>query len=156
MSDYILTDLVRELARPFPSKYVKEVQGNAYVPHHIVTQRLIHIFKQPPTTEIVREIYDDIQTPSGGSRTLSGVVMRMTIGGVVVEECGEADNPQAKTNGAKAKSAASDAYKRCAMRLGLGLHLWAQGDYFLFDKLNEDDQPTEIEVPKEVPGAATE
>jgi hypothetical protein len=27
--------------------------------------------------------------------------------------------------------AASDGLKRCAMRLGLGLHLWAGGNYFL-------------------------
>src|SRR6266700_3436180 len=34
-------------------------------------------------------------------------------------------------DGARLKDAASDALKRCAMRLGLGLHLWAQEHYFL-------------------------
>ena len=33
------------------------------------------------------------------------------------------------------KDAASDALKRCAMRLGLGLHLWAQEHYFLDQQL---------------------
>ena len=31
----------------------------------------------------------------------------------------------------------SDALKRCAMRLGLGLHLWAQKDYALHDILTK-------------------
>lgn len=129
----IYSDEVIELCRPFPKKYVHDDgRGNAYVPHHVVEQRLVHIFGVPPKTEILREIMD----PDG---KLTGVVMRMTVPGPVfnfeVEEVGEADNPQAKTNGAKAKSAMSDAYKRCAMRLGLGLHLWAQDDYFLFDAI---------------------
>jgi hypothetical protein len=34
-------------------------------------------------------------------------------------------------DGERLKHAASDALKRCAMRLGLGLHIWAQGSYFL-------------------------
>lgn len=130
------SDIIIELARPFPAKYVKEVQGNAYVPHHIVNQRLIHIFGVPPKLEILREIYDEA--------VLTGVVMRMTVPGLEpVEEIGEADNPQAKTNGAKAKSAASDALKRCAMRMGLGLHLWAGGDYFLFDQVSKSEEPAE-------------
>lgn len=146
------SDFARELARPFPKKYVKQVQGEDYVPHHIVTQRLIHIFGVAPKTEILRELYD-------GDK-LTGVVMRMTVSpgagmsevplyyvgpDIVVEEAGEADNPQAKSNGARAKSAASDAYKRCAMRLSLGLHLWAREDYFLFDALTKettDEQAT--------------
>jgi hypothetical protein len=125
--------LTYELARPFPKNYVHDDgKGNAYVPHHVVTQRLIHIFGVPPKVEILREIYDE----DAGKRVLTGVVMRLTVPGFEpIEEVGEADNPQAKTNGAKAKSAASDAIKRCAMRLGLGLHLWAQEDYFLFEKL---------------------
>ena len=39
------------------------------------------------------------------------------------------------TNGARLKNAVSDAHKRCAMRVGLGLHLYAQDDYFLLDQL---------------------
>ena len=33
------------------------------------------------------------------------------------------------------KNAISDAHKRCAMRVGLGLHLYAQDDYFLLKQL---------------------
>lgn len=122
-----------ELARPFPSRYVKKVQGDDYVPHGIVEQRLVHIFGEPPKTELLREIFD-------ADGTLTGVVMRMTVVGFKpVEEAGECDNPRAKTNGAKLKSAASDAYKRCAMRLTLGLHLWSQEDYFLYDSLTKKE-----------------
>lgn len=126
-------DRVKELARPFPSKYISDDgRGNDYVAHSIVRQRLIHIFGVPPKTEVLREIYDEPE------HILTGVVMRLTVPGFEpVEECGEADNPQSKTNGARAKDACSDAIKRCAMSLGLGLHLWAQKNYFLFDKLSE-------------------
>lgn len=131
-----MSDALHELTRPFPDRYVHDDgKGNAYVPHHIVTQRLIHIFGVPPKIELIREIYDKLPD---GSDKLTGVVMRLTVPGFEpIEEAGEADNPQAKTNGARLKSAASDAIKRCAMRLGLGLHLWAQDDYFLFTKLSE-------------------
>jgi hypothetical protein len=37
------------------------------------------------------------------------------------------------------KDAMSDAYKRCAMRLGVGLHLWAQEHYYLGEKLLKAD-----------------
>lgn len=129
-----------ELTRPFPTKYVKQVQGQDYVPHGIVEQRLVSIFETTPKVELLREIYDDVVDMDSlkTSRILTGVVMRMTVPEFEpVEEAGECDNPQAKTNGARLKSAASDAYKRCALRLGCGLHLWIgdDGDYFLYESL---------------------
>jgi hypothetical protein len=39
------------------------------------------------------------------------------------------------------KDAASDALKRCAMRMGLGLHLWSQDKYILHTTL-ESKTPT--------------
>ena len=137
-----MTDpLVVELARPFPARYVKQVQGQDYTPHHVVEQRAIQIFGVPPKIEVLREIYD--------GEKLTGVVVRMTIQGTQLwsEEAGASDNPQSKTNGDRLKDACSDAYKRCAMRLGLGLHLWAQKDYFLFDALAKDSVPAEPELP---------
>ena len=147
---------VHELARPFPQKYVHDDgRGNSYVPHHVVTQRLIHIFGVPPKIEVLRELYDEGK--------LTGVIMRLTVPGLdPVEEAGEADNPQSKTNGARAKDACSDAIKRCAMRLGLGLSLWAQKDYFLFDALTKEsheqapqhqaqDHPLRDQTPPDAP-----
>ena len=49
---------------------------------------------------------------------------------VVIEEVGSVERPT-PIAGEKAKDIASDAIKRCAMRLGLGLHLWSQENYVL-------------------------
>lgn len=57
----------------------------------------------------------------------------------VAEEAGDCEEPHNwKTDGARLKDAMSDAYKRCAMRWGCGLHLWSQGEYFLHDVLTRD------------------
>jgi hypothetical protein len=78
-----------------------------------------------------------------GSPALAGVV----VGGiwrliaevdgrrVEVEEVGDVDPRNKEHDGERLKDAASDALKRCAMRLGLGLHLWAQEHYFLDQQL---------------------
>jgi hypothetical protein len=129
------------LAEPFPSDYVKDDgRGNSYVPHHIVNQRLIQVFGMPPKIEVLREIYDDAK--------LTGVVMRLTVPGFEpVEEGGEADNPQSKTNGARLKDACSDAIKRCAMRLGCGLHLWSQNAYFLHEYMQNSETAADAGAP---------
>lgn len=125
------------LAEPFPDRYISRkpgADGGDYVAHYNVEQRLIVLFGVPPRIEVLRELYDEGR--------LTGCVLRMTLSnGWEVEEGGEADNPQSKTNGARLKDAISDAYKRCAMRFGCGLHLWAQNDYFLFDHLNVEAVP---------------
>jgi hypothetical protein len=120
-----------DLARPFADRYVKDDgRGNSYVPHHTVLQRIILATGEPPKIEILRELYD--------GDVLSGVLMRLTVKGFdPVEEFGESDNPQSKTNGARAKDAASDAIKRAAMRLGCGLSLWAGESFFLHDQLQK-------------------
>lgn len=139
-----------KLTEPFPKAFVKDDgRGNDYIPHHIINQRLIQVFGRPPRIEILREVYD--------GEKLTGVVMRMTVPGFdSVDEGGEADNPQSKTNGARLKDACSDALKRCAMRLGCGLHLWAQDNYYLHDKIlkaiaGEPDAAVKPEV-EESPG----
>ena len=38
------------------------------------------------------------------------------------------------------KSAVSDALKRCAMRIGVGLHLWSQDYYYLNKSLEKREQ----------------
>ena len=40
--------------------------------------------------------------------------------------------------GEKLKKMESDAFKRCASKLGVGLHLWAQEQYFLDVQLAKD------------------
>lgn len=124
------------LARPFPPKYVKKPpQGKygSYVPHDVITQALLAIVG-PFDLEVG-------QTLLGPSGKVEGVfvTIRATIDGrtVAVTEAGDCENPDNwKTQGARAKDAISDGLKRCAMRLGCGLHLWSGDDYFLFQQLS--------------------
>lgn len=119
---------LRELARPFPASQIerKPPRNEEFVAHHVVEQRLISVLGRVPNQQITKEIYD-------GDK-LTGVRLRMwtEIDGVPteVEEPGAA-NGNESTNGDALKNAVSDAYKRCAMRMTLGLHLWAQEHYWL-------------------------
>jgi hypothetical protein len=120
---------LRELARPFPASQIEQKPGSFsadYVAHHVVEQRIVSVLGRIPSQTIVREIYD-------GDK-LTGVVMRMETvvdeNPVCVEEAGDTEGNE-KTNGARLKNASSDAYKRCCMRMTLGLHLWAQEHYWL-------------------------
>ena len=131
---------LEDLAKPLPEKYVHsnpagEGRGS-YVNHAVITQRLLELvgpFEQR-VVEIVR-----------GSYTVKGEVHEGIVGCVLslsvfidgrfvtVEEVGDCEQPSNwPHDGARLKDAISDALKRCAMRLGLGLFLWSQKDgYFL-------------------------
>jgi Rad52/22 family double-strand break repair protein len=150
-----------ELARPFPPSYVHQSEGGRggdYVSHAIVNQRLIMITKGFDFTvrSIVRGDVAGVEAdPNGrsprartGTPTLTNVIvgvtasLRVTIDGEphVVDEAGDCGDPHNwPHDGARLKDAMSDAFKRCAMRLGLGLHLWSKGQYFLFDQLEKQE-----------------
>jgi hypothetical protein len=147
--DGTIYDLV-ELARRFPDGFVERKDGNDYVAHHVVNQRLLSIVG-PFDFELVEVVRGDVAAvppdPKGRSRrakagtpalhdVVVGCVWRLTcsIDGrrVRIEEVGDVgDVHNWPHDGARLKDAVSDALKRCAMRLGLGLHLWAQEHYFL-------------------------
>ena len=142
---------ITKLLHPFPSKMVeKNPTGyGSYVAHHIVEQRLIDVLGVPPTTRIVTIVRGDAPAKKASDPQLTnvvcGVVMRMeaTIDGqpVIVEEAGDCELPSNwNHDGARLKDASSDAYKRCAMRLGVALHLWAQEHFYLGEKLMKADQ----------------
>jgi Rad52/22 family double-strand break repair protein len=155
-----MNNVMRELARPFPDKYIEKNPsgGGHYVKHHVIVQRLIQVLGVPPSFEKVEVIFGDVaaippnpqgksQRAKDGADALRNVVvavvarLTVTIDGqkVIVEEAGDCEEPHNwKTDGQRLKDAMSDAYKRCAMRLGVGLHLWSQDQFFLFDKLNEE------------------
>lgn len=127
-----MTDLAR-LARPFPAKYVKQLPGRGqadFVPHSVVTEALLAIVG-PFDFEVVEIVRD-------GDGSIVGCLGRLEVSidgrDTVITEVGDITGQEAN-GGAALKNAASDALKRCAMRIGLGLHLWAQGDYFLHDQL---------------------
>jgi hypothetical protein len=149
----VTNDLV-ELSKPFPKHLVERVEGNDYVAHHVITQRLLSVVG-PFDFKLVELVRGDVAgippNPEGksnrarqGRPALSGVVVAAVYRLVCevdgrrteVEEIGECGDPHNWAHdGARLKDAASDALKRCAMRLGLGLHLWAQEMYFLDKQL---------------------
>jgi hypothetical protein len=160
-----------ELARPFPTDFVERKDGSDYVAHHVVNQRLLSIVG-PFDFELVQVIRGDVAAvaadPSARSRrakagtpalrnVVVGGIWRLTctIDGrqVRVEEVGDVgDVHNWAHDGARLKDAASDALKRCAMRLGLGLHLWAQEHYFLDQQLraqHRTGQPVAAEATTE-------
>jgi hypothetical protein len=131
-----------ELAHRIPDKYIgKSDKGMDAADHTVITQLLL--LRVPGWSfeikEVLRSEVPAKQTKSGekaGGFFVTGCVGRLscTIDGqpVVIEEAGGVELAGLKDgDGERLKHAASDALKRCAMRLGLGLHIWAQGAYFL-------------------------
>lgn len=135
-----MTTQLQRLARPFPAKYVRKPPAGKwgdYVPHHVVTQALLAIVG--PFDLSVGEVFHGEDGKIEGCLITLSVVIDGTP--VVVTEVGDCEQPTNwKTQGARMKDAISDGVKRCAARLGLGLHLWAGADYFLYDQLRHDSQ----------------
>lgn len=147
-----MRDLTK-LVHPFPAQMVeKNPTGyGTYVSHPVVQQRLFDVLGCPPDTTVVRILRGT--APGKGSAdpipdAVVGVVLRMTVEidgrAVSVEEAGDCELPSNwTTDGARLKDAMSDAYKRCAMRLGVGLHLWAQEHFYISEKMLKADQEPE-------------
>jgi hypothetical protein len=159
------TQLAR-LARPFPERFVAEVDGERYVPHGVVMQWLLGVLG-PVSFEVVEVVRGDLPArppdPKGrsrrareGSPALAGVVVGVlarlsaVVDGreVAVCEVGDTGDPANWAHdGERAKVAASDALKRCAARLGLGLHLWVKpGEYVLRERLTAEGDQEEVEA----------
>lgn len=118
-----------ELARKFPDSLVKSKPGKfaaAYVEHSVINQRLLEVVG-PHSFEVKQAITNPDGTVTGCLAALSCTIDGMP---VVVVEVGDVEHP-GTNNAGNLKNAASDAYKRCAMRLGVGLHLWSQDNYYL-------------------------
>ena len=132
--------VLRDLVKRIPASYVKTKPGGFqadYVSHADIQQILLA--KIGPCTQEVKELIYNAE------HQLQGCILRMTyeIDGqtVVIEEAGDVERPGAN-NGANAKNAVSDAVKRCAMRIGVGLHLWSQENYVL-DQMAQDGEEDE-------------
>ena len=141
---------LKELATPFSGLIKDPAPGKFgnYVEHSAVTQRLL-LHCGPYDQTVVREIYDEHKEYG---KVLTAVVLQLTLyidgNKVEIQEVGHCDKPykitnkktgERMTNGERIKNAVSDAHKRCAMRVGLGLHLYAQDDYFLLEQLEVKD-----------------
>jgi len=126
-----------ELSRPFPESLVKTKPGAfkaSYVEHSVISQRLLEVVG-PHDFSIDRIVTNPDGVVVGCTATLT-----VEIDGrrVSVTEVGDVER-RGDNNGSALKAAASDAIKRCAMRLGVGLHLWSQDNYYL-DKALEKRQ----------------
>jgi hypothetical protein len=153
---------LRELASPFTGKLVKQAPSGkhgSYVSHSTVNERLLSVVGpfSFEITDLIRGWSDEVVINRGTDRervfpsrdAVVGCIGRLTVEidgrTVSVSEIGDVEGAAGQPDGANAKEAASDAFKRCAMRLGLGLHLWSQNDYFLDKQLDADrakDQAT--------------
>lgn len=154
-----MRDLTK-LLHPFPASVVHKNPsgGGTYVKHSTVQQRIMDVLGLVDfeLVEVIRGHVDaKAPNPDGKSKraregapaipvAVVGVVCRMraVIDGqaVVVEEAGDCEEPHNwPHDGARMKDAMSDAYKRCAMRLGVGLHLWSQDDFYLSEKMLKQD-----------------
>jgi hypothetical protein len=137
-----------QLARPFPDAYIVKKPGGKfqadYVAHGVITSRLLEVLG--PFDWSIAKV---ITNPEGLAVGCIGR-LEVTVDGrpVVIEEVGDCEqvSPNSASN---LKMASSDALKRAAMRLGLGLHLWVGEHYYLHRALEKrlsgsesDDTPT--------------
>jgi len=128
-----MTQLERLIART-PESMVESVDkgfGDVdYIPHYHIAQLLLYI--TGPFNWSVSEPFD-----SGDAKEPVAVIgtLLVTIDDkeVMVEGIGSDRD---------AKKAESDAMKRCAMKIGLGLELWAQKGYWLDTQYKKDKEKT--------------
>lgn len=136
-----MTEQLQKLARPFPTELIKRTEGvfGDFVTHASVTEKLIAICG--PFDFSVQEFILD----SDGTLTGCLAELSLTIDGrrVTITEVGDADYQAGASNGSRAKNASSDALKRCAMRIGVGLHLWSGDSYRLDRALAVNDRTAE-------------
>lgn len=151
------------LSKPFPAKFVAKKEGADYVNHAIVQQRLLgtvgpfdmrvdHIIRGPIAEKITGKGTPKEKVWPAADNAVVGVVLTctFTIDGERVE-VSEVGTPEgyymAPHDGERLKKAMSDALKRCAMRVGVGLDLWSKGTYVLPAML-EQDQAVEDDAPE--------
>lgn len=124
-----MSEQLYELARPFPQQLIKQKPGKfaaSYVEHSVISQRLLEVVG-PHDFAVERIVTNPDGVVVGCTATLNAVVDGRP---VQVTEVGDVEHP-GTNNASNLKNAASDALKRCAMRLGVGLHLWSQDNYYL-------------------------
>ncbi len=135
---------LKKLARRVPDRFIKQKGQFDYVGHDVVTQVLLAVHG-PFDFDLCSEVRDH----DTGMVTGCVSALTLTIDGEcrTVKEVGSVERPASKkTDGDRLKEAQSDALKRCAMRFGLGLHLWAQELYFLDKLLAAEEEASDDEA----------
>jgi len=131
-----MTDQLYELARPFPKAMIESKPGGKfaadYVSHGVITARLLEVLG-PFDWSIAKIITNADGIAVGCVGRLEVVVDGRP---VVIEEVGDVEHP-GPSSASNLKNASSDALKRAAMRLGLGLHLWVGESYWLHRSLEK-------------------
>lgn len=120
---------LHELSRKFPDHLVKQKPGKFaadYLNHATITERLLEVVG-PYQWHVERIITNAEGIAVGCIGQLTCEVDGVP---VVIQEVGDVEHP-GPNSATNLKSASSDAFKRCAMRVGLGLHLWSGDAYFL-------------------------
>lgn len=152
-------DQLKKLAKKIPDRYIGDNGRKMPAADHTVITQLLLQYVGPYSFEI-KEIVRGGTKKSAGANVVTGVIGRLTatVDGreVTVEEAGGVENAENQDgDGERLKHASSDAIKRCAMRLGLGLHIWAQDMYFLDRSLERQEAPEkpEVDEPSVDPGS---
>lgn len=130
-----------ELTRHMPARLIEQApegKSGSYVPHFVVGQALLATVGpfDWELVEVLRSEVPSVTTKNGKTwdglpDAVVGAVYRMrcVVDGreVTIEEAGSVQAGPWETNdGERLKKAASDALKRCAMRLGVAIHLWCK------------------------------
>lgn len=143
---------LQQLVKPLPidekAGYVKKsYAGHLYLTHSMVEQYLLSTLG-PFSFEVVKEILGDMPKVTRGqgenkrevgplNNVVVGALCKLTVNidsrKIVITEVGDCPNIyDADHDAQRLQQAASRGLVRCAMRLGLGLHLWCKDEpYFL-------------------------
>lgn len=167
-----------DLSRTFPKHLIEPAPRGKYgdyIPHFVINQALL-AYVGPfdwELVEIIRGFVDEqVKTDKQGNiektypalpNAIVAVVMRLTVTidgrPTTITESGECDAGAFETSdGKRLKKAMSDALKRCAMRVGLGLHMWCKTpeQYFLQKILMGDTSAPETSDEVHVAGVDDE
>ena len=116
-----------QLERPFAPAQIRQRKGRNglldYVEGHSVIQRLNEALEGAWSFEIVHHEIREEEVVVIGRLTAEGIV-KMAFGGSQVTR--ERESGQIVSLGDDLKSASTDALKKCATFLGVGLHLYAE------------------------------
>ena len=149
---------LQQLTKPLPidpeKGFVKKSYANhLYLTHSMVEQYLLATLG-PFSFEVVKEVLGDMPPTVRGSgenrkeipalsNVVVGAVCKLTVNvdgrKVIITEVGDCPNVyDADHDAQRLQQAASRGLVRCAMRLGLGLHLWCKDEpYFLQQALQK-------------------